>query len=117
MLTGVVAVSQVPFGKLAFMPGKLVHSNEVLVLLGDDYFAWRSAAQAGEIVQRRIACTRAWFAAAGVADRCAADLDDKLADAHATRARIANALGLASTVASEHQVRCLCSSTAPWGVS
>ncbi|XP_032229480.2 unconventional prefoldin RPB5 interactor isoform X2 [Nematostella vectensis] len=43
----------VPFGSLAFMPGKLIHTNEILVLLGDNWFAERSATQAREIVQRR----------------------------------------------------------------
>ncbi|XP_031570394.1 unconventional prefoldin RPB5 interactor 1-like [Actinia tenebrosa] len=43
----------VPFGSLAFMPGKLVHTNEILVLLGDNWFAKRSASQALEIVERR----------------------------------------------------------------
>ncbi|XP_077982431.1 uncharacterized protein LOC144437379 [Glandiceps talaboti] len=43
----------VPFGSLAFMPGKMVHTNEILVLLGDNWFAERSAKQACEIVQRR----------------------------------------------------------------
>jgi len=44
----------VPFGKLAFMPGRLVHTNEILVLLGDNWFADRSAKQACGIVDRRI---------------------------------------------------------------
>ncbi|OWF54563.1 Unconventional prefoldin RPB5 interactor 1 [Mizuhopecten yessoensis] len=44
----------VPFGSLAFMPGKLVHTNEVLVLLGDNWFAERSAKQAAAIVGRRL---------------------------------------------------------------
>ncbi|XP_014676418.1 PREDICTED: unconventional prefoldin RPB5 interactor-like [Priapulus caudatus] len=44
----------VPFGKLAFMPGKLVHTNEIMVLLGDNWFAERSAKQTIEIAQRRI---------------------------------------------------------------
>ncbi|XP_002735303.1 uncharacterized protein LOC100371571 [Saccoglossus kowalevskii] len=43
----------VPFGSLAFMPGKLVHTNEILVLLGDNWFAERSAKQACGIVDRR----------------------------------------------------------------
>ncbi|XP_045192829.2 unconventional prefoldin RPB5 interactor 1-like [Mercenaria mercenaria] len=43
----------VPFGKMAFMPGQLVHTNEILVLLGDNWFAERSAKQAAEIVDRR----------------------------------------------------------------
>ena len=32
----------VPFTKLAFFPGSLRHTNEVMVLLGDNYFALRS---------------------------------------------------------------------------
>lgn len=44
----------VPFGKLAFMPGRLVHTNEITVLLGDNWFVERSAKQACEIVGRRL---------------------------------------------------------------
>ncbi|XP_059143741.1 unconventional prefoldin RPB5 interactor-like isoform X2 [Physella acuta] len=44
----------VPFGKLAFMPGQIVHTNEILVLLGDNWFVERSAKQAAEIAERRI---------------------------------------------------------------
>jgi unconventional prefoldin RPB5 interactor 1 len=44
----------VPFGKLAFIPGRIIHSNEILVLLGDNYFTERSCKQAMEIVQRRL---------------------------------------------------------------
>ena len=36
------------------MPGQLVHTNEILVLLGDNYFVERSAYQAVEIVSRRL---------------------------------------------------------------
>lgn len=43
-----------PFGKLAFMPGQIVHTNEILVLLGDNWFVERSAKQAAEIAERRI---------------------------------------------------------------
>ncbi len=43
----------VPFGKLALFPGKLVHTNEVMVLLGDNYFALRSAEQAAGVASRR----------------------------------------------------------------
>ncbi|ORY08166.1 hypothetical protein K493DRAFT_309958 [Basidiobolus meristosporus CBS 931.73] len=43
----------VPLGKLAFMPGKLIHTNEVLALLGDNWFAERSCKQAVEIIGRR----------------------------------------------------------------
>uniref|UniRef100_A0A3Q2PDP6 Protein phosphatase 1 regulatory subunit 19 n=1 Tax=Fundulus heteroclitus TaxID=8078 RepID=A0A3Q2PDP6_FUNHE len=44
----------VPFGPLAFMPGKLVHTNEVTVLLGDNWFAKCSAKQAQKIVEHRM---------------------------------------------------------------
>ncbi|KAL3858598.1 hypothetical protein ACJMK2_008869 [Sinanodonta woodiana] len=44
----------VPFGSLAFMPGRLVHTNEILVLLGDNWFVERSAKQAAEIAERRL---------------------------------------------------------------
>lgn len=47
------SLSQVPLGKLAYMPGKLVHTNEVLALLGDNWFAETSAKHAAEIVARR----------------------------------------------------------------
>ncbi|XP_056137623.1 unconventional prefoldin RPB5 interactor 1 [Lampris incognitus] len=43
----------VPFGPLAFMPGKMVHTNEVSVLLGDNWFAKCSAKQAQKIVDHR----------------------------------------------------------------
>ncbi|XP_032683030.1 unconventional prefoldin RPB5 interactor-like protein isoform X2 [Odontomachus brunneus] len=44
----------VPIGKLAFMKGKLIHTNEVLACLGDGYFAKYSASQAIELCNRRI---------------------------------------------------------------
>ncbi|KAG0207941.1 uri1, prefoldin-like chaperone [Mortierella sp. GBA30] len=44
----------VPIGNLAFMPGKLIHTNEVLVMLGDNWFVDRSAVQAAEIIDRRM---------------------------------------------------------------
>ncbi|KAM4618338.1 unconventional prefoldin RPB5 interactor 1 isoform 2-T3 [Polymixia lowei] len=44
----------VPFGPLAFMPGSLVHTNEVTVLLGDNWFAKCSAKQAQKIVNHRM---------------------------------------------------------------
>ena len=40
-------------GKLAFMPGKIIHTNEILVLLGEQYYAERSAKQAIDILGRR----------------------------------------------------------------
>ncbi|OBZ82640.1 hypothetical protein A0J61_09312 [Choanephora cucurbitarum] len=45
--------AMIPIGKLAFMPGKIVHTNEILVLLGDQYYAERSAKQAVNILGRR----------------------------------------------------------------
>lgn len=47
---------QVPFGPLAFMPGKLVHTNEITALLGDNWFAKCSAKQAQKIVNHRMKC-------------------------------------------------------------
>ncbi|TPX56413.1 hypothetical protein PhCBS80983_g04544 [Powellomyces hirtus] len=44
---------KVPFGPFAFIPGQLFHTNEVTVLLGDNWFAERSVAEAIEIVGRR----------------------------------------------------------------
>ena len=52
----VITFFKVPFGPLAFMPGKLVHTNEILVLLGDNWFVDRSAKQACEIIDRRVKC-------------------------------------------------------------
>ena len=43
----------VPFGKLAFFPGKIIHTNELTVLLGDDWFADRTVPQTLEILERR----------------------------------------------------------------
>ncbi|KAF7032516.1 hypothetical protein CFC21_043677 [Triticum aestivum] len=43
----------VPFGGAAFFPGSLIHTNELLVLLGDGYYADRSAKQTTEILHRR----------------------------------------------------------------
>ncbi|KAJ2796400.1 uri1, prefoldin-like chaperone [Coemansia helicoidea] len=45
--------AMVPVGPLAFFPGKLVSTNEILVLLGDNWFVERSATQAAEIARRR----------------------------------------------------------------
>lgn len=44
----------VPLGPGLYAQGSLVRTNEVLVLLGESYFAERSAYQAREIVQRRL---------------------------------------------------------------
>ena len=38
------------------MPGQLYHTNEILVLLGDNWFAKRSTKQAIEIAERRKQC-------------------------------------------------------------
>ncbi|ORX52130.1 hypothetical protein BCR36DRAFT_411578 [Piromyces finnis] len=46
--------AMIPFSKLAFFPGKLIHTNEILVLLGDNWFVERSAKQSCEIVDRRL---------------------------------------------------------------
>ncbi|XP_038610120.1 unconventional prefoldin RPB5 interactor 1 isoform X1 [Tachyglossus aculeatus] len=43
----------VPFGPLAFMPGKLIHTNEITVLLGDNWFCKCSAKQAVGLVEHR----------------------------------------------------------------
>ncbi|XP_008813686.1 RNA polymerase II subunit 5-mediating protein homolog isoform X2 [Phoenix dactylifera] len=43
----------VPFGSAAFFPGRLIHTNEFLVLLGEGYYADRTAKQTIEILQRR----------------------------------------------------------------
>lgn len=46
----------VPIGgtNYAFMPGHIYHTNEILVLLGDDYFVEKSAKETIEFVNRRI---------------------------------------------------------------
>ncbi|KAJ2337259.1 hypothetical protein GGI00_000354 [Coemansia sp. RSA 2681] len=45
--------AMVPIGPLAFFPGKLIHTNEILVSLGDNWFTERSAKQAAAIAKRR----------------------------------------------------------------
>ncbi|KFM80695.1 Unconventional prefoldin RPB5 interactor 1, partial [Stegodyphus mimosarum] len=44
----------VPFGSNAFTLGKLVHTNEIMVLIGDDWFVEVSAKQAVSIANRKI---------------------------------------------------------------
>ncbi|KAL3999101.1 Prefoldin subunit family protein [Acanthocheilonema viteae] len=44
----------VPLGKAGFMPGRVVHTNKVMVLLGNNYFAVCSCFHACEIIERRI---------------------------------------------------------------
>ncbi|KAJ4980782.1 hypothetical protein NE237_031619 [Protea cynaroides] len=43
----------VPFGKAAFFSGRLMHTNEFLVLLGEGYYVERTSKQTIEILQRR----------------------------------------------------------------
>ncbi|KAF5481308.1 hypothetical protein F2P56_001972 [Juglans regia] len=43
----------VPFGKAAFFPGRLIHTNEFLVLLGEGYHVERTSKQTVEILKRR----------------------------------------------------------------
>ncbi|KAJ2870297.1 uri1, prefoldin-like chaperone [Coemansia asiatica] len=45
--------AMVPVGPLAFFPGQLIHTNEILVLLGENLFVERSAKQAAAIAGRR----------------------------------------------------------------
>lgn len=40
--------------QLAFVKGHIVHTNEINVLLGDNYFTLRSSRQADKIVDRRL---------------------------------------------------------------
>lgn len=40
--------------QLAFVKGHIVHTNELTVLLGDNYFALRSSRQADKIIGRRL---------------------------------------------------------------
>ena len=44
----------VPFTDVAFFPGRLIHTNELTVLLGSDLYAERSASQTLEIIERNI---------------------------------------------------------------
>ncbi|KAK9929604.1 hypothetical protein M0R45_026698 [Rubus argutus] len=43
----------VPFGKAAFFSGRLVHTNEFTVLLGEGYYAERTSKQTVDILNRR----------------------------------------------------------------
>jgi unconventional prefoldin RPB5 interactor 1 len=43
----------VPFGKVAFFSGELVHTNELTVHIGASYYAERSARETVEILSRR----------------------------------------------------------------
>ncbi len=42
-----------PLGPKAFVPGKLIHTNEVLVMLGQNYFAEQSVPKALALIDRR----------------------------------------------------------------
>lgn len=42
----------VPFGKAAFFPGRMIHTNEFLVLLGEGYHVERTAKQTLEVLRR-----------------------------------------------------------------
>ena len=44
----------VPISKKGFMPGKLIHTNEVLVLLGDNWLIERSAKHSCALIERRL---------------------------------------------------------------
>eukprot|EP00920_Eleutheroschizon_duboscqi_P008462 GHVT01019561.1.p1 GENE.GHVT01019561.1~~GHVT01019561.1.p1 ORF type:complete len:299 (+),score=79.05 GHVT01019561.1:139-1035(+) len=52
----------VPLGKLAFMEGRLVHTNEVYSSLGLDYFALRSSYRAVEALKQRAQQLKAQWA-------------------------------------------------------
>jgi len=78
----------VPFGKFAFMPGQMVHTNEVMVLLGDNWFAERSAKQAAEIAGRRIQ-----------------ELDKNLAELNKQMKLLVPRLGFTSELEAENQVK------------
>jgi unconventional prefoldin RPB5 interactor 1 len=43
----------IPFGKLAFVPGRIIHTNEIVVALSDGHMAEMSAHDALSICQRR----------------------------------------------------------------
>ena len=47
---------KVPIGKLAFMEGELIHTNEALVSLGDNWFVDCSTHHAKQIIERRRIC-------------------------------------------------------------
>ncbi|OMO62769.1 Prefoldin subunit [Corchorus capsularis] len=46
-------INLVPFGKAAFFPGRLIHTNEFLVLVGENYYVERTAKQTVDILKRR----------------------------------------------------------------
>lgn len=44
---------KVPVSDVGFFPGKIKHSNEVMVFLGDGYFVQRTAHECQLIIERR----------------------------------------------------------------
>ena len=44
----------VPISKVAFCPGRLIHTNEITALLGDGYFAEVSVQTARKLVEHRL---------------------------------------------------------------
>ena len=44
----------VPISKVAFCPGRLIHTNEITALLGDGYFAEVSVKTARKLVEHRL---------------------------------------------------------------
>ena len=45
---------QIPLSDVGFLPGKLKHTNEFMVFLGDGYFVERTAHECYPIISRRI---------------------------------------------------------------
>lgn len=45
---------KVPIGSVGMFEGQLIHTNEIMVLLGDNWFTQCSAHQAAEIISHRI---------------------------------------------------------------
>ncbi|CAN6876774.1 unnamed protein product [Brassica oleracea] len=46
-------ISLVPLGKIAFFPGRLIHTNECLVFLGENYYTDRTSKQTVDVLRRR----------------------------------------------------------------
>jgi hypothetical protein len=47
----------VPVGSQAFFSGKLIHTNEVILLLGDNWFVETTVPQALKVLDHRLQCT------------------------------------------------------------
>ena len=47
-------LTQVPIGSVGFFEGQLIHTNEIMVLLGDNWFTQCSAHHASQIVDHRV---------------------------------------------------------------